>query len=305
MAKNAPNVTISAGSLVQCADLAYWTNCAVGNVPASGPFTTLFEDDFSTGDISKHNDYFRWGGEGDIKPVGTLSNKVVDVTGPTGSTVKALEYNYGIFQEVRFHLTESVNQVIASADADTNVQYNEVWIEFDMFVPSNYTHRNTNGSSGATYNNKGFLSLWQDEYSVNAHCQGQIEWWPKPDGNSEMTLNVGGHKRNYDYVHPDYVSTEFNADAAAAFVLPSDRGQWRNYRFRMYAGSAHLAGDGVFEFYVDNELKARMIDINYQRNPSASDPLGFNKGYMLGYHNSGYADLTTFYITNFKFGVPA
>ena len=36
MAKNAPNVTISAGSLVQCADLAYWTNCAVGNVPSSG-----------------------------------------------------------------------------------------------------------------------------------------------------------------------------------------------------------------------------------------------------------------------------
>ena len=63
MAKNAPNVTISAGSLVQCADLAYWTNCAVGNVPASG---LLFEDDFSTGDIASHSAYFRWGKDGAI-----------------------------------------------------------------------------------------------------------------------------------------------------------------------------------------------------------------------------------------------
>ena len=38
MAKNAPDVTISAGSLVQCADLAYWTNCAVGNVPSAADY---------------------------------------------------------------------------------------------------------------------------------------------------------------------------------------------------------------------------------------------------------------------------
>jgi len=266
-------------------------------LPLTSQAELLFEDDFSSGDISKHNDYFRWGREGTILAAGTLSNKIVAVNGPSGNTVDAIQFTYGTWQEVRFHLTESVNQVIEYDNANTDVQYQSVWISYDMLVPENYHHRSTN----STVNNKGFLSLWQDGYSTQAKCQGQIEWWPTAEGNSEMTMNVGGHKRNYSFVDPAYISTTYYPEAAAAFDLSKDRGKWRNFGFYFYAGSQSGARDGIYEFYVDGKLKARMTGINYQRNVS-SDPLGFNKGYLLGYHNSGYDEQTTFHITNFKFG---
>lgn len=261
-------------------------------------FVPLFEDDFSSGDFSKYNDYFRWGGSGALPSAGFNSSTIFPVTGPQGTTVNAWRAQYGTWQEARFHLTNSISQVISDANADTDVQYDEVWISYDMLVPANYAHRSPGGSD----NNKGFVSLWQDAYSDQAKCQAQIEWWPEAGGTSEMSVNVGGHWRDFNtFVDPAYVTDAVGYDGCKAF-LNSDFGTWKNFTFYFYAGSVTGANDGIFEFYVDGQLKGKITNMDMERNPSETDPLGFNKGYLLGLHNSGYDEPTNYYITNFKFG---
>jgi hypothetical protein len=224
---------------------------------------------------------------------------LASINGPQNNIVNAVEFSYGTWQELRFHLTNKADQIVSEYDnPEEDAHYPEVWISYDLKIPSNYFHR----SSSSMKNNKGFASLWQGHYSPEVKLQGIIEWWPTPSGNSELSLNIHGHKRNFDFVDLRYKSLHHNPEGSLAF-LPEQFGKWVNVGLHWKAPTAHGAKDGIFEFYVDGQLKARMTGVDYQkRNPQTSGPIGFNKGYILGYHNSGYEEQTIFYVTNFRIG---
>lgn len=118
----------------------------------------LFADDFSTGDLSRHNDHFRWGGSGDIYAPGANADRIEEIAGPDGEMVNALRFHYlgqsnpegpSNWSEVRFHLTESVDEARTESGA-SNVAHREVWVSYATKIPENYHH-----SAGRLRNQKG------------------------------------------------------------------------------------------------------------------------------------------------------
>ena len=277
---------------------------SVGDVVASA---ALFTDDFSSGDISNSNDYFRWGGDGALQGAGTGAGMMTTLAGPDGPNVTALTFTYGTWQEVRFHLTESISDVRGQYTL-SNTSYNEVWISYDMKVPANYKHNSSGGAAG--HNNKGFLTLWKGLYDGDSEAFSLFTYWPAVQragdvDKSMLSMTPSGSLygvSDYDPLHKVADRGSYPGEDSVYAFIPSDYGQWRNYKMRLFAGANNTA-DGVAEIYKDNVLMARYTGINFQDygNPLNGD-VGFDRGYLLGYHNSGYDESTVFYITNFKFG---
>lgn len=274
----------------------------------------LFEDDFGSGDIAKHNDFFRWG-SGAVRDAGAQSDDIVRIIGPNGTDVNAIEFTYGTWQEVRFHLTSSEDE-IRTRNGLSNTSYDTVWISYDMSVPSNYKHRSSGGAGG--HNNKGFLTLWQGAYDGNAQNFVVLQYWPANNRSNEvdrsiLSATIDGslyvwkdianisHRTTNPVTRSSTEIARFEGSHGLYAFLPEDYGKWVNYTFGLFAGSSPGAQDGWIEVYKNGALVGKMVNINFQRN-HFNGKSGFDRGYLLGYHNSGYDEQTTFHITNFKFG---
>jgi hypothetical protein len=282
----------------------------------------LFQDTFASGDLSKHNSFFRWG-TGAIREPGSGANSIVSVKGPDGQPANAIRFRYrGIVEESatgdsahwseqRFTLTKSISEK-RSWSVDSNVAYPELWIRYDMLVPANYYHRlNPETGGPAPFNNKGFFFLTKNPGtgpSSGASIHNRVEWWPlggADAGLSTMSLgNWSGHIMNPSYVHPSF-RVQSSSSARPYTFLASDRGKWVDFAFRVRAASAGNANDGLFEFYRDGLLVAAWYNLNNW--PQDDDPskAGYDRGYVMGYHNSAYELTTQYFITNFRIGTSA
>ena len=304
-----------------------------GIVFASGPALgsdPLFSDDFGSGDLSTHNDHFRWGSGGIPNP-GSGSDRVVEVAGPHGTPVKARRFRYVGFNdggsgdaarwdEQRFTLTKSVFDE-RTPNGQSDVAYPEVWISFWMRVPVNYFHMMRNGSPSGD-NQKGWIYLWKDAYerwdsswpdeavtptSISTH------WWPLSDnsesvnyGMSRMTI-VASSKRS-GWGHLD-TPTFLRVDEAIAgrsdrpYAFSRDEyGTWVHYTFGVRVASIPGAsGDGFFRMYKDGELAVAWEGLNNGSTDVGQN--GFDRGYLMGYHNTGYNETTEYHLTDFKIGL--
>lgn len=108
----------------------------------------LFYDDFSSGDLANHNDYFRWSGAGIPAPgtgadtPGASGPVVVDTVGPDGTTIKALAFEYlgsSKTSERRWSLTSSKGEV-RTTNGPSPTCHQEIWLSFDWFVSPSYAH---------------------------------------------------------------------------------------------------------------------------------------------------------------------
>jgi len=278
----------------------------------------LFADDFSTGDISKHNDFFRWGGNGQIPSPGTNSSRIEQVAGPHGTPVNAMRFRYMALDsdgssnskhwaEQRFHLTQSVDEVRTSS-GESSVAHQEIWIRYWMFVPENYHHLLNEAGTRAGQNNKGWIYLWNRNYSPAQHPDGEpspvsnhIEWWPTSNNESFTTIvrRKGGGHSPPSWRHENQGNRAF---------LPSDYGQWVDFAFGLRLKSFKGADDPFIQVYKNEDLilewDSTRFPEEYDSWASNDDPSmnGFDRGYIMGYHNSGYTETTTFYITDFRIG---
>jgi hypothetical protein len=268
----------------------------------------LFQDDFSSGDSSKHNEFFRWGRDGSFNQTGANSSMIEDITGPDGNTVKALTFTFGRWQEIRFHLTKSIDEQRTDQNI-SDTYYKEVWLSYDIFIPSNYYHRGS-GEGVEAGNNKGFFYLWHGPYeSSQTQTSTSLQWWPSSsyhrseEGISIQSLQTWGHTFVPDYVSPSHASPGEGSypDRFSKAFIPQDYGKWINYAFRIYAGTVAGANDGVVEIYKNNKLIMQFLNYNSVRE-AVGRPLGYDKGYLLGYANTGFDEETILRMTNFKFG---
>jgi hypothetical protein len=271
----------------------------------------LFQDDFSTGDLSKHNDRFRWG-SGSIPKAGAGATNFDRITGPKGTQVNARRFRYGTWQEQRFHLTASKSESRGS-NTKSKVAHREIWISYWMRVPSNYYHRKTGGAAG--HNNKGWVYLWKDAYerwtsswadSDVTPTSMSLHWWPvsSPAGTSRVTVVASRYRDNWgNRARMSQLTKERQipgAEAGRAFAfLPTEYGKWVRYTFGMRTSSKKGANDGFARIYVNGKLAMAMEKLDSGGNSGQN---GFDRGYIMGYHNSGYAKSTTYYITDFRIG---
>ncbi len=252
----------------------------------------LFQDDFSSGDFSNHNDFFRWGRDGNIPRAGeTFGGILYRITGPTGSPVNAIRLQYGTWQEVGFHLTKSRSEA-RTANGTSAVVYPITWFSYWLYVPGNYAHGPTDPS-----NNKGFLTVWKDAYISN-----QAQWafdWVRQDSRDSRLRAWGAANRDT----PQFIRTDHQIPGAThypyAFVPGKDYGRWIHVAMGAKMASAPGIADGYIKLYKDGQLVA---DWQNLANHVPAPLSGYDRGYIFGYHNSGYSETTTFYITGFKFG---
>jgi hypothetical protein len=247
---------------------------------------SIFFDDFSSGNLGKTGNGFSWSAPHNAEVIS-----------------QALELTYlagGNMAEVKFSLG--------------SVQRQELWLKFDLFIPSNYNH-----TAG---NNKAFYTLWSNSTGSSAGNDGYgntastemlvgLEFNPRGDGGSALALRVQNSAMDY------------NASRLTLWpngIVPADRGQWRRIICQVVLstipgvdpgngdGPFWWPSNGIVRVWKDGALIMDWPTANLYRPGGAP---GMNRGYLFGAANGNFAQQTKFIIDNFEvaasniFGVAA
>lgn len=252
----------------------------------AGVFVT---DGFESGNLSHSENGFKWGSSTKAsvsteKPKsGKYSLRVAYPAVPNGKDSWA---------EQRFHLGGF---------------YPELWIKYDLYVPTNYYHRNQQSEGYGSDNNKGYAFIWAGSYEDITKREGPMlgpGFWPNGDGSSRVIMwasaSVNGVKLLNTHWFDDPNGKNHNA------ITLADRGHWMNIVIHAkYASQSN--DDGVYELWKTdyNGSVTKLIDIHngpwYATQPLTTTPArGFAEGYLLGWSNSGFDNDTVFYIDNFE-----
>lgn len=252
---------------------------------------TIFTDDFESGTLKtgvKQENGFYWNGSGNTS-ISTENSK--NGTYSLKFLYKASAAPSGNKAEQRFNLGGA---------------YKEMWIKYDLFIPSNYTHR----THSNTENNKGFVFLWAKDYSKgtpeNPGREGPklgSHFWPNSDGTSKLT-SYASALVNGTYTLQKH--SNGSADGSSA-ITKNDRGHWMTVIIHMkYATKSN--NDGVMEVWKTDWQgnKTKLTDIQNgawysTQSFSTLAARGFDEGYLLGAANSGFDKDTVFYIDNIEF----
>lgn len=224
----------------------------------------IFFDDFATNDLSKTENGFLW-------------------SPPTNTTVEnnALHFNYNVLgnpsSEQRFSL---------------GGYYSEVWCRYRLYVPANYFHIENAPSPS---NNKGFLTLWDDDYE-NPKVSMSVNFWANTgnNGDSEGTMFVWLPTIPFDYHY--YAEWPDNK-----CIRQSDVGKWMTVLLHYkYATSAN--NDGVAQVWAKTDGEATRTLMDKTNGPwyVASAP-GFNSGYIFGSTNSDFSGETILVVDDIYF----
>lgn len=230
----------------------------------------IVEDDFESANLAKRQNGFSWGE--------SVSASVSTTRAKSGS--HALRFAYAAngsgqdgWSEQRFYL---------------GTGYSELWIRYDLYIPSNFVHRQQPDDQE---NNKGFFYLWSGDYNnPNGPMLGN-EYWPAGSGDSTSsngTLRVWAPGKVDKHVW----------DAMPKAIEAADLGQWVRIVVHLkYASSAN--NDGVAEAWkTRGGTRTKIMDIKNGNWYMAGQP-GFDQGYILGWSNSGFSTQTDFYVDNF------
>ena len=186
---------------------------------------------------------------------------------------------------------------------DLTTPAQELWVQYRLWVPTGYTHRTSSYGS----NNKWFYMNYPTGYMG-------FEAWRRSvnDGSDYLTLNIRrnnfsfGHVRTTSYPevgawgnsYPP--SNTYNPSGVNyAFLTEADANAWHLVKFHLKIADSGVA-NGVAEVWKDG---TKVLSLTGFDN-SGSDPSQdrFTTGYILGYHNSGYASDTSFYVDDLVIG---
>ncbi|MCO4100680.1 MAG: hypothetical protein HEQ38_15090 [Gemmatimonas sp.] len=235
----------------------------------------FFSDNFDNGQRNSANG-FRWLG----------------ATEPTISTERAFSGSYAM--RFQFNGSAPGGQAWSEERFDMGRYLSELGMEYMLYVPANYKHR-------INSNNK-FLILWRDVYGgTSGTLEVSAETWRISD--TESRIQFGSTWTNYNWTG--------NTGTSGTVIGPNSAmkpGQWNRIRFYVKAAtyrSAFIensgAADGVMKMWVNNELvysKTNGDFNNFDRNVVGTT---LRNGYLMGYQNSGFDQLTVFFIDDVKF----
>lgn len=231
----------------------------------------LLQDDFESGGLYKlQTGTGRWGesnaGSGDSVRVNTILPKTGNYSlqfvfggGPTGADAWA---------EQRFEL---------------GGKHAEVWVKYDLYVPSNYYHR-----PDVPSNNKAFVHLWSGDYNTGKGLGGGFEI--QADG-------AGGSIIDFHPFRPDSSHLRDTIRGGKG-IEPSDRGKWVEFICQIKAASSSN-NNGIARVWKTpqggtKKLIFERTDVKLYN----ADGNFFERGYLLGWANSGFTNTTTLYIDN-------
>jgi hypothetical protein len=161
-------------------------------------------------------------------------------------------------------------------------QTNELWIKFDIYIPTNYVHRTQNGAS----NNK-FLAIYRNDYRDPGF---QVNWSLNPNGTggSDLSLHRYRNGAEQEAISP-------SGGIGKDFLSADDLGKWINIIAHVKTPSNESANDGVMQMWKNGVL---VCDENELNNYGGQNENYMDELYLLGWSNSGFAEDTIFFIDN-------
>lgn len=176
----------------------------------------------------------------------------------------------------------------------------EAWIEFMLYIPTNFFHRIPSGCSSNAHNNK-LLRLWGPTKS-SASYNGNN---PKFGASFDSISNITGNSKVYVQWgdgNNTVLAGQESGSSLSPFIDDTVRGTWVQMRFHAKLASNPTAIDGRAEMWV-NGVKRKSprlengTDVFHATGSVANQ---FAGGYLMGWANSGYTDLTEFFIDDVK-----
>ncbi len=229
----------------------------------------LFQDGFESGNKLYSENGFSWANDG-------TNPKVVTANSRTGQ--HSLEFTFEGRADGEYAWSEQ--------RFDLGGNYSELWIKYDLYVPTNYYHRN----DGGTTNNKGIVTLWNGSYNSPTQFLG-FEQWATSDGSSSLTYHpiVGSSDRGHTRTNTLFVDRS------------KDLGKWIEFIVHIKLASPSN-NDGIIRVWKHTEGydREQIVNVTNLNNytPTANY---FSTGYLLGWANSGFSETTKMYIDNIVF----
>lgn len=230
-----------------------------------------FSDGYESGDFSHSQDGITFGGTaGDIRPV--------------VSKEKAKNGNYS----VKFTFKGDPNSTFGTGSKlqyNLNDYYRDVWVQFDVFFPSNWAPRDQDAKA----HNKGPIMVWSDNgwhdelKSFSSYEAWNDTGWPT----GTVSYNRGGSRgHRYPTLNGKY------------FQYPDpekDLGRWINIVARIKFATTEDSNDGIFQIWKDGVLGLNITNANnYLKNGKP----GANYLYIFGPADMGFFVDTYIYLDN-------
>jgi uncharacterized protein YjdB len=229
--------------------------------PPSGD--VLVFDGFESGDFSHTENGFNWG-------QGVRTNVKMAADGfPIHSGTYSMKFRHPADSEGKDPWAEQ--------RFDFGQVFTEVWIEYVLRFPSDYVH----GGSAWGNNNK-FFVLW-DSGNYPGGGAGQISYFLETRSNGSGGSHLLFCQQDEDYQGGCGGAMARNT-AAEDFITGSDLDSWITIRMHAKVATADGIHDGRFEMWKDGVKIFDYSDLEWYD----PDVNGFQKGYILGWANSGF-----------------
>jgi len=218
----------------------------------------------------------------------------------TGTSQAGLLFTYkegiGSWSEQRFKLNQ---------DVLGKKGLSEIWIQYDMFIPSNFRPLDAKPTSDNTFGGgHKVLALYADGYSApnstmifgQAFARKDLNGVPGYDGNAYR----GGTLSTYKNGERIYTQLGIDESRAKAWIFADiDRGKWQRRTVHFKFPTSETSNDGKIEVWIlrDNGVIDELVKVHggsfYGFNQNY-----FNAGYFNGWCNDGLDGETYFFLDN-------
>jgi hypothetical protein len=222
----------------------------------------IFQDDFETGDFSTIRGAAKWG----------IREKATVVSDRAVSGSKSAKFHYP-------GNVDPTKDAWAELRFDLGALYPEVWIEFNLYIPSNFVH------AAVSPNNNKFFRLWPATYDDRAKVGASFMV-------DSTAGNVSRMRAEWDS-GADTKGMTTRGSFAYGLINSQDLGNWM--KIRIYVKSATTSTMGTINIWKNGVLVVENAGtVNaYATVPPAN---AYRYGYLLGWANSGYAADTYLYL---------
>jgi len=198
-------------------------------------------------------------------------------------------FDGGPAMRFRYEGTPTPEEGMAEQRFNLGRQLSELWLDYEVHIPSNLVLRNFSGGS----NPNKFLSLWPENYSTVGETYVVTEFWRDGADNTSYAriLSLGD-------LYPGVSSRDGDAVMSSNFISTARTG-WNRIRVHYKIASGPGQTDGAYEGWIGSELMWRA---NSAWQFWSTGGLNYiEQGYFMGSSNPGYAAQTDYHIRHPKF----
>lgn len=187
----------------------------------------------------------------------------------------------------------------------------EIWLQYDQYIPNNFHYRDTNPESSNWFGGgEKVLSLFADDYSDTNPTFIIGRLMRRADKDDPTRADSAYPDFNFSFQDP-YDETKRrrfgirgNLDPEVRLIVPNvDKGYWQRRTLHIKMPTDAESNDGIIEFWINrrvgepDSVVEKIFDFQ-NGNFYGGDQNYINKGYLLGWSNSGFNEDTVFLIDN-------